>query len=261
MKTKMLAALIEEFINDHIGAWATSTLQSEQARLLGLVEVLDGDPKRLWEELKRRNLGAYTIRTTWIRVTRFWQWALDREKLKGANHYRRFKEEKANWFKGTYQRKIPTLTYAEAVAKIQTLPTEALKNSAMDLLSGGLRYSEAKTLNEGHVVGKGGKTRRVFIQAPEGPRFEGSYNSFRRALALVGLKPHDLRKICASTLARQEGVTEQDLMKAMGWASMETAKSYLAPMRDEELAKRFAAFQGGINDGKEQVPKGVRGRS
>jgi integrase len=69
---------------------------------------------------------------------------------------------------------------------------------------------------------------------PSSPRPAAS--TFRYHLNKVGLKPHTLRKLCASKLARQDKIKEQDLLKVFGWASMETASIYLQAKNNEELA-------------------------
>jgi hypothetical protein len=45
-----------------------------------------------------------------------------------------------------------------------------------------------------------------------------------------------LRKLCASRLSRKN-ILAEDLMAIMGWSSLEVAKWYLQPAKDEALKK------------------------
>jgi integrase len=235
--------LIDQYIESKQLAWAPSTLRSESHRLTGIAELLDGKPETLWKAIQE--MAPYGRKTIWTRVTSFWQWALDRGLLKGPNKYRVFKQENARLFKHVYQPKTPKIDYQEACKRINEMEDESMRNKAKRLLSGGLRYSEEDTIEDNHVIGKGSKSRRVFCEQIDGPIFKGSYHRFYHALKKVGLKPHDLRKIAATELARK-GLREADLMKAMGWESIVTAKSYLAPINDNAMEKVFRTIQEGV---------------
>lgn len=73
--------------------------------------------------------------------------------------------------------------------------------------------------------------------------FTHSYSTFLRELKKVGLKPHDLRKLCATELKRQ-GMSDIDLMKAMGWESITTAKAYLIPLEEAAMEEKFKMLKG-----------------
>jgi integrase len=248
--------LIDLYLEEQTLAWAPSTLKSESHRLNALVSVLDGDAFKLWEATSK--LAPYSRGTSWVRVISFYDWAIENGHAQGPNPYRIFKKKNAKRFKNLYQHRTPTIGYTEARERIARIPDEAIRNKAFQLLSGGLRYTESFTLCSGMVVGKGNKERRVFPEKVEGPIFEGCYRSFLRALRKVGLKPHDLRKIMATELARR-GLREADMCKIFGWASFATAKSYIGA-HDEEVLEAFLknVQQGGCEDETKQVPGEVQ---
>jgi len=141
----------------------------------------------------------------------------------------------ANLFKHAYTKEQLNVTFQEAAVLIASIENTDVREKAKRLLTGGLRYTESFTEHEGQVIGKGSKPRKIF--APEGVgsiTFNQSYTTFRRELKKLGLKPHTLRKLFANMLVEQ-GAGEMDLLKAMGWESIQTAASYLQAKRDEQL--------------------------
>lgn len=141
----------------------------------------------------------------------------------GVNVYDEWRKENARVFRNVYEKKKPTISYEEARAKCESLQ-EPARSKALQLLSGGLRYTESSTLRDGQVVGKGGKVRNVYC-LPTGANRQ-NYQAFRRALGRVGLKPHDLRKIFLTRLV-EKGVNQFELCEVAGWSSIATASSYI----------------------------------
>ena len=141
-------------------------------------------------------------------------------------------------FKNVYNPTHPKISFTQAVEKVKNLPNQAISTLALQILGEGTRWSECQREGSGPIIGKSATARPRYRPTLEGAAFTGNYQSFRRALRRVGLKPHDLRKLCATRLV-QEGLREQDLLKVMGWTSMETAKFYLAPKADAELRDVF----------------------
>jgi integrase len=93
------------------------------------------------------------------------------------------------------------------------------------------------------VRGKGGKERILF---GDGSAFRNiNLNTLRRELKKVGLKPHSLRKLFVTRLAKRGDLTDADLCEVMGWESYETARSYIQPDRADVLANKIAAALGG----------------
>lgn len=231
---------IQKYIESKKLAWAPTTLRSEAHRLNGVAAYLNSEPNALWDALAVQK--PYSRLTAWTRVVDYYEW-LREEGLVNDNPYKAFKKKNARLFKHVYQPKTPNLSFAEAEKKLSLLdPVHGAK--ALQLLHGGLRYTESLTLKNGEVVGKGSKRRKVFVNAQ--PNYQYSYRSFLRALNGVGLTPHMLRKICATTLA-QKGLKEADLCEVMGWSSFNTAKAYIAPLKQDALAAVFKSIHGGIN--------------
>lgn len=227
---------IRDYIKDKEFAWAPTTQKSEQYRLSSLSHSLDGDPARLWQELSK--LKPYSRITTWTRVCAFWEWMIANGRSSGPNLYKVWREKNARIFKNAYQPKYPTISFEEAVLKVKGLKDKAASNLALQILGEGTRWSECQTEGSDPIIGKSASARSRYRPDLAGPTFKGSYASFRRALGDVGIRPHDLRKLCATRLV-SEGLKEADLLKVMGWTSMETAKFYLAPKADSELREVF----------------------
>ena len=239
--------LITKYLDSKTNAWAPTTLKSERYRLNAVAPHLDGNPLSLWAAISDR--GPYTRVTIWTRVTDFYQWCLDNGHRTGPNHYRTWKEDNARQFKHAYTPRFPEISFEEARARIQKIPQEGIRNKAMELLLGGLRYTESFTFREedSTVVGKGSKRRVAFIPKREGASFNRTYATFLRALRKVGLTPHQLRKLAATEFARR-GLREADLCKVMGWSSFATASKYIAPLKDEEIRSKIETVQhGGTN--------------
>lgn len=218
---------VENYIDDMRLAWTPATLRSESYRLSSLAGALDGNPLSLWGLLEERKLGKYTKAVTWTRVCTFWDWLLTEGKRDGQNPYKQFKRKNSRLFKNVYVRSSPRLSYSEANKKIEQIKDLESKFKARQLLQTGMRYSESFTLFNGYVTGKSGKRRRIFSSGSVSPNaFKKSYATFRRRLAAVGLKPHDLRKICLSELVNK-GANEFELCAIAGWSNLNTAASYI----------------------------------
>ncbi len=225
---------IDAYIADHELSWAPSTLKSERHRLYSVGDLLTGDPLALWTSLQV--LKPYSRVTTWTRVVSFWSWLYPTE----GNPYEQFRKKNARLFKHTYQPKEVGVSFEDAKRLIDSIPNESDRAFALNILGSGERLSEARQSigaeKGGRVVGKGSKGRTVF--RPEQSDFFRSMSSFRRALALVGLRPHDLRKLCATRLVEM-GMNEADLLRVMGWSNIATAKVYLQPKKDAEIKSIF----------------------
>jgi integrase len=230
---------IEAYLTSKANSWAASTLRSEGHRLRHMAPALDGNPDTLWNALAPQ--APYTRLTSWTRATSYWQWLIDQGHASGPNLYTKFKRDNGRLFKNVYQPRHPTITFEEAAKRVQSITHPAIRSLALRMLGDGTRYSEA--IQRGEVIlGKGAKYRTRFSDILAAPAYDGSYSLFRSYLASKGLKPHDLRKLLATKLV-SAGLKEADLLKVMGWSSMETAKYYLQPKRDEELRDVFSAIQ------------------
>jgi integrase len=223
---------IKSYLEANRNRWSTTTYRSEASRLQAnreLIEMGPTDFNAVYEQAKLK-LKPYSLKTTLIRLADFWA-------FHGEHAPKRWLKENANVFKGAYVRRPAELTLAEAKRLLASIGDERYHALATEILHSGLRASESLVRDGDYVVGKGGATRRVFGRAllSSGERSQLSYSQLWRTLRAVGLKPHTLRKIFATELARSGRVGEADLLAAMGWTSMQTATSYLAPLRADKL--------------------------
>lgn len=224
-----MKTLIEKYIEDKKYAWSPTTCRSEHHRLNGVADCLDGSPDSLFNNIV--SLAPYTRVTLWTRVVSFWDYLIEEGIKHGPNPYRTFRKKNAKAFKNAYTPKLPAYDEAEARARIAQIPNSESQAKALQLLEGGLRFSESLTVQDGAVTGKGGKKRRVFVGEAQ---FGRSYRSFARDLAAVGLTAHSLRKLAATRMA-QAGAGEADLCEVFGWARFQTARVYVAPRKEERL--------------------------
>lgn len=223
-----LKNLINAYIEDHETAWATSTLKSERSRLRAVADKLDLGPEEVYRHLQDAGQKPYTIKTTFIRICDLEQWAKKGTKFKG------FMEKHGNRFKHAYQKEQVGVSYAEALRRIEGMACEGSRAQARGLLTTGLRLSESYGVAGDAVTGKGGKARKVY------GRISGTVprSTLWKHLREVGLKPHTLRKLCATRLA-ELGATPADLCKIFGWSSIGTAYQYLQAKDDERIKELF----------------------
>lgn len=226
-----MKAHIQKYIESKKLAWAPSTLRSEEARLSAVAAVLNGDPGQLWQHLEDKGIKPYARVSTWIRVVSFWDFLGHT-----TNPYKEFKEKNARLFKHTYVPKKPEMTYEEARKLVDSIQDQSIRRRALEILGSGARWFESASHSGGNVSGKGSKNRALYVPSVEGPAFRGSYQTFRRALESLGLKPHDLRKLFLTKLV-ELGANEFELMEAAGWSSMTPARSYINVNKDRLQAK------------------------
>ncbi len=213
---------IEAYLKAHETAWAESTLRSERSRLTQLAPLLHLEPEKLFNELAKTK-KPYTIKTTFIRLVDLEKWA------KLQPRFSAFMEQHERSFRCVYQKEELQVTYEEAHSRIMGLEGRA-RQHALGLLQSGVRISESYNIKAGKVVGKGGKVRKVYGKIKETvPK-----SSLARQLKAIGLKPHTLRKLCATRLA-ENGATAADLCKVFGWSSIETSYHYLQAKNEAKL--------------------------
>jgi len=215
-----LQELKDAYISSKRNAWAPSTLASEQARLEVLPSI-NVSPGVLWASLS--HLRPYSRTTTWTRLVDFFDYLNILGVLK-TNSLRAWRKENARQFKHVYERRLPTISFDEARARISNISDERVRTKALQLLQSGLRLREYDCSGSGRVVGKGGKPRNTVTFDQE--KVWVSDYTFRHELRKIGLRPHDLRKLAATKLY-QSGFKEADLCAFMGWSSFNTASSYI----------------------------------
>lgn len=227
--------LVDEYINSKQFAWARTTLKNERARLSKHGHVVLQDPMEVYKELKK-SMCDYSIKTTLARLSKFHEWLVESDKiLPSKNPWRNFLTTNALLFKYAYQIERLTVTFDEAKERIQLLD-EPYRQAAMQLLEGGFRYCELRTFNGFHVIGKGSKPRTVFVREElKKFKYTGSYSALYIRLKAIGLKPHTLRKLCATEFSRHPDVKDQDTCKIFGWSSIETSLKYRQPHNDTRL--------------------------
>lgn len=216
--------LILPYLEDHESAWAVSTMKSETARLRSVEGLLHLQPGEFHKALEERGFKPYTIKTIFIRICALEKWAGQ------ATLFKAYMEKHGRRFKHLYIKKEIAVTYEEAYRRIEGLE-DPYRQHALGLLCTGARLSESYTVNAGEVIGKGGKARKIYGTIKE----TAAKSTLARKLKAVGLKPHMLRKLCASRLA-EKGATPADLCKVFGWSSITTAYQYLQPKDDAKLA-------------------------
>lgn len=228
--------LYAKYIEDKRLSWSDSTLHSEAKRLSPYLSTLASKcAKGLWEQLQEE-LAPYSRLTTWNRAIDFYQWLMDNGYETGPNIYRQFKEKNRRLFKHVYRRRTPNLSYEQAHDIIQTIPDATIRAKALELLLTGMRYTESCSKTGDCIIGKGNKPRPIFADLSRigGGDSQTSYTRFWRTLRRYGIKPHDLRKL-AATRFYSLGLSDVDMCRVMGWNSFETARSYIAPKKDNEI--------------------------
>lgn len=232
----MSKEIVERFIASKSYAWSESTKRNEAARLGKVADAITGDPVDLIQELQGK--ASYTFVSIFNRVIQAWDFAHPTS----SNPYLKFKQENSRLFRNYYQRKAVDLNFEEARERLQDITCRETYAKAMDLLFTGMRFSESQEEQDGYIVGKGGKLRKVFRPSHTKPvKYSKHYTTFNRELSKVGLSAHMLRKLAATRLV-ELGLKEHDLLKVMGWSNLDTAKFYLQPKQDEEIGNLMEAM-------------------
>lgn len=223
--------MLDKYLSYYKPIWANSTYESESRRLKTIRPFINGNPLDLLTALEGR--ASYTVKTTFFRVSHYYQFLIDQELKQGSNPYTKFMKKNRRIFTNAYNRKLPAISFTEAKERINKILDKEVQAKAMQLLLGGLRYAESLTLKDGMVLGKGRKARKAYVPPVTWTK---SYSTLRRSLREVGLTPHMLRKICATELYRKN-LDTITITKIMGWENFETAKSYIAPIDEEKVSE------------------------
>lgn len=219
--------LISLYLADHELSWAPSTLKSEKARLSTVAEhLLPQAPNKLWTLLLERNFKPYARVTVWIRICNFIDWCIDKKQIEGPNQYVSFRAKNRRLFKNVYQRKLPNIKYDEALLRINSISNIEIRDISRELLRTGMRASEALKVQDGSVVGKGSKWRKIYGNKNGVSRSIQYHSLYSQLKKETGLTPHMLRKICLSRVV-ELGANPFELCKIAGWSSLETARSYI----------------------------------
>lgn len=231
-----------EFVDQYIGsksmAWARSSIKNERARLRKHGHKVMDKPEEVYQDLKK-TMRPYSIKTTFVRFGQFFQWLIDNDKIPPAkNHWKLFLQSHALLFKHAYQIERLKMTFDEAKVLVDSMTEEHYRQAAQQLLYGGLRSCGLRTFDGEQVIGKGSKPRAVFFEGDlKNFRYKGCYSALYKRLKKIGLKPHTLRKLCATKFSTQPGVTDIDTCEIFGWESIETSKKYRQPQARERLSQ------------------------
>lgn len=225
-------AHVKQYIEAKKLAWSPASVKSEQARLARNLDLINmKQPMQAYLVATERGLKSYAIKTLFIRINSFCTY-LNKE----DDRFARFMQTHAQLFKHVYQKERLVVTYGQAKEMIARIPDSQVRLAALNLLQTGMRANELLTYDgSGLIKGKGGKIRQVYNNVQ--PVTGVTYNQLYSALKTVGLKPHTLRKLAATELARA-GLKEADLLEVMGWSNIATATSYLQPLAKDELMNR-----------------------
>lgn len=209
-------------------AWSERTFRSESSRASRALSTSQ-NPAKLFEKLQAQGQKLYSIKTTFIRLADMEDWCVRTSLVSEPSGFREFYRRHKNRFKHAYLKEEVVISFTEAVQRIESL-SEPYRTASLELLRTGLRVSEPASYKDGFVVGKGGKVRKVFGTVTKAIPSSTLWLKLRT----VGLKPHTLRKLCATRLAEQ-GAGPQDLCRVMGWSSIGTAYQYLQSKDDSRL--------------------------
>jgi hypothetical protein len=248
-------SLINEYIESKRYAWSPNTMRSERHRLNGVAHLLSESPEELWKGIQ--HLKPYSRLTLWTRVVEFTDWMIEHGHKK-ENPYKKWRRENAKQFKNCYVKTKPEISFDEALERIKKIKRADIRRRAIEMLCSGTRYDESGRCQEGLVSGKGSKLRTVYKPRIDGPDYTGSYQNFRRTLAEVSLRPHDLRKLFL-TRCVELGVNEFELCELAGWSSISTASSYIRVNQDR-LRGLVQKIHQGVDSGTVKIPKGVSNR-
>jgi integrase len=236
--------LIKRYIEAHRLAWSETTAKSEASRLSSIQGWIKEDPALAFETLSKK-YKPYTLKTTFIRISKFLDWAIENGLYQGPNNYSKFLKTHRNKLKHAYEKEQLNVTFQEARTLLANIKSDEVRRKAEQMLTSGLRISEAfgGLQDDGTVKGKGSKVRPYFGRHSEDSTRSISKTQFRRELKKAGLKPHTLRKLFATQLVNS-GMPLQDVMRVMGWSSVETAKSYLQCQKDDAIMNEVQRIVG-----------------
>lgn len=211
--------MVKAYLDFHKNMWSDNTSRNAAYTLS---RYYHADPQRAFSAME--GLKPYSRHTAWTRLCHFAAWS-------GNQAYVDFTHRHKKLLKNSYTPEKLTLTFPEALERINKIAHLGLRTEALRLLLGAQRWSDAPS-GAGVVTGKGGRTRPDFSPHPKNPDI--SYMQLYRALKKEGLKPHTLRKLALTRLV-EKGATAADLMVVAGWSSIATAYSYLQSKQVTEL--------------------------
>jgi site-specific recombinase XerD len=222
--------------------WDLKTYRNEASRAKTIIEALKVsgfNGMAFYAALKDMGYKPYTIKTIVQAAGRIYAHG-QKEKIVDSfnNPFKDFMATSKNVFRNAYKPERLKIDFDEAHRRILTIEDENIKYFCLALLQSGLRIHEAYKVDHStsSVIGKGDKQRFVIFNynRPNPP----SEYAVRKQLTALGLKPHSLRKLLSTKLARG-GFSREDLMEIMGWSSSQTADKYNQPLFEEQLREKL----------------------
>lgn len=238
---------VQEYIKSKSNAWSPTTIRSEHARLRATLPLINLGPEELFARGSVQ-YAPYALKTLFIRAGELAGFVTPSL----TNPFKEFVRKNARLFKNSYTREVLTVSFNDAVSRIETIESKQIRDLVTFILFSGMRAEEAISYDpsSGVIFGKGARKRRlIMLLGVVYPVNHGiTYSMLHKALTKVGLKPHTLRKLYTTKLV-EGNVREADLMRIMGWSSIQTASIYVQPKRDEALQKQL---EGIFKRGKEE---------
>ena len=237
--------LVYKYLEAHDPTWTDKTYATESAKLKTISRVLRISGLRgiaFYQQLKAESYHPYTIKALVTRAASLIAWGI-KHQVQGFGPLNTFEDllmSSPQLFRNVYKAERLKIGFDEAVEKIKTIPQENIREACMSLLKSGLRIHEIYKVNHEtkSVIGKGDKERFTIWSFPSHLELP-TENQIRYALKKVGLKPHSLRKLLATKLARNSDFSNADIMAVFGWSSIETASKYLQPETEDKLRNKI----------------------
>lgn len=237
--------LIYKYLEAHDPVWTNNTYATESAKLKTILRVLRISGLRgvaFYQTLKAEGYHPYTIKAIVARAASLIAWGI-KHQIQGFGPTNTFEDllmSSPQLFRNVYKTERLKIGFDEAVEKIKTIPQENIREACLSLLRSGLRIHEIYKVNleTKSVIGKGGKERFTVWSYPSHLELP-SENQIRYALKKVGLKPHSLRKLLATKLARNSDFSNADIQQIFGWSSIETATKYIQPESESILKQKI----------------------
>ena len=237
--------LVYKYLEAHDPTWTDKTYATESAKLKTILRVLRTSGPRgvtFYQTLKAEGYHPYTIKSLVSRGASLFDWAI-KHQIQGFGPINTFADlllSSPQLFRNAYKPERLKITFDEAMEKIKSIPQENIREACLSLIRSGLRIHEIYKVNNDtkSVIGKGDKQRFTVWAFPAHLELP-SENQIRYALKKVGLKPHSLRKLLATKLARNSDFSNADIMAVFGWSSIETAAKYLQPETEAKLRNKI----------------------
>lgn len=223
--------------------WDNKTYASESSKLKTIIRVMRLSGLRgidFYGILKAEGYKPYTIKALVQRAASLYRHGQEQKFLSTFNNpMYDLLVKSPQLFRNAYKPERLKLDFDEALTRIKTIEDEATREMCLALLKSGLRIHEAYKVNyvTASVIGKGDKERFTAFTFPAHLEMPSEYR-VRTELKKLGLKPHSLRKLLATKLSRSD-LRHADIMKIMGWSSIETASKYFQSLNEEQLKQKM----------------------